>query len=125
MFIRLYDDDERDLYIQLADEMIRLMAEGKLTEGEELPSIRKLAASLNVNVKTVQAAYQKLSDDGFILQRKKATALVSREMFSEATWMSRWQKTFTRFQHECLAQNLSEEEIEQIIKTLLKKGEAL
>lgn len=125
MFIRLYDDDERDLYIQLADEIIRLMAEGSLTAGEELPSIRKLASSLNVNVKTVQAAYQKLADEGFILLRKKATALVSRELFSEATWMNRWQKTFTRFHHECLAQNLSEEEIEETIKTLLKKGETL
>lgn len=76
MFIRLYDDDERDLYIQLADEMIRLMAEGALKNGDELPSIRRLASSLQVNTKTVQAAYQKLADEGFILQRKKQRPLL-------------------------------------------------
>lgn len=75
MLIRLYDDDKRDLYIQLADEMIRLMAEGQLQVGDELPSIRKLAGSLQVNTKTVQAAYQKLADEGFILLRKKQQLL--------------------------------------------------
>lgn len=121
LFIRLYDNDERDLYIQLADEMIRLMAEGELQEGDELPSIRKLASSLNVNIKTVQSAYQKLADEGFILQRKKATALVSQAHFNEHNWIEHWRKTFTRFQNECKARNLSEDEITQYINRLLRE----
>lgn len=121
MFIRLYDDDERDLYSQLAGEIIRLMAEGKLLEGDELPSIRKLASSLQVNVKTVQAAYQKLADEGFILQRKKATALVSLKQFNEMDWLDRWQKTFTRFQNEAKAQGLSDDKILQMITRLIEK----
>lgn len=121
MFIRLYDHDERDLYIQLADEIMRLMAEQGLKEGDELPSIRKLASTLNVNVKTVQAAYQKLADEGFILQRKKATALVNQDNFDEKNWNERWSKVFTRFQNECKARNLSDDEIAQYITRLLRK----
>lgn len=121
MFIRLYDEDERDLYIQLTDEMVRLMAEGQLKQGDELPSIRKLASSLQVNTKTVQAAYQKLADEGFIVQRKKATALVSQDHFKENDWIGRWEKTFTRFQNECKARGLSDEEITQYINILLQK----
>lgn len=121
MLIRLYDDDERDLYIQLADEIVRLMAEGQLQEGDELPSIRKLASTLQVNMKTVQAAYQRLADEGFILQRKKATALVNQDNFDEDAWFKRWRKIFTRFQHEGKAQGLSDEEISQVITQLLRK----
>ena len=121
MFIRLYDNDERDLYIQLADEMIRLMAEGELQEGDELPSIRKLSSSLQVNIKTVQSAYQKLADEGFILLRKKATALVNQDQFNEQKWTKHWHKTFIRFQNECKARNLSDDEIAQYINRFLRE----
>lgn len=125
MFIRLYDNDERDLYLQLADEMIRLMAEGELKKGDELPSIRKLASSLQINMKTVQAAYQKLADDGFILQRKKATALVSQENFNEENWLKRWENVFTRFQDEGKARGLSDDEISQVITSLIGKEKTI
>lgn len=125
MFIRLYDNDERDLYLQLADEMIRLMAEGELKKGDELPSIRKLASSLQINMKTVQAAYQKLADDGFILQRKKATALVSQENFNEENWLKRWENVFTRFQDEGKARGLSDAEISQVITSLIGKEKTI
>lgn len=124
MLIRLYDDDERDLYIQLADEIVRLIADEQLVEGDELPSIRKLASTLQVNIKTVQAAYQKLADDGFILQRKKATSLVSQDHFNAADWLERWRKVFTRFQYEGKAQGLSDDEISQVITQLLRKENA-
>lgn len=120
MFIRLYDDDERDLYIQLSDEMIRLIAEGQLKNGDELPSIRKLAASLQVNMKTVQAGYQKLADEGFILLRKKATAIVNQDQFNQEAWDTRWNKTFTRFHNECKALHLSDKEITEYIHRLLR-----
>lgn len=121
MIIRLYDEDDRDLYIQLADEIIRLMANKQLNEGDELPSIRKLASSLNVNTKTVQTAYQKLADEGFILLRKKATALVNQQNFNEENWLERWERDFTRFQNEGKARGLSDEEIEKIITRLLRR----
>lgn len=125
MFIRLYDDDERDLYIQLADEMIRLMAEGALKNGDELPSIRRLASSLQVNMKTVQAAYQKLADEGFILQRKKATALVAQNNFNKEDWLARWRKIITRFQNEGKAIRLSDDELSEVITQLLKKENSI
>lgn len=120
MLIRLYDGRRRDLYMQLADEIIRLMAEGELKVGDELPSIRKLASSLQVNTKTVQTAYQKLADEGFILLRKKATAIVSRENFHEENWLERWGENFTLFHNECKARNLSDDEITKYLKQLLK-----
>lgn len=121
MFIRLYDEDERDLYRQLADEIIRLMSEGALQEGDELPSIRKLASQLQVNTKTVQAAYQKLADEGFILLRKKATAIVHQEHFNEQEWLQAWQHTFTRFRHECAARQVSEQDMKKLAQQFLTK----
>lgn len=103
--IKLYENDPRDLYEQLASELIRLISEGKLREGDQLPSIRSLASSLQVNTKTVQAAYQLLADKGFILQRKKARAIV--QISSEADWLHYWTPTIETFASEAKARGFS------------------
>lgn len=121
MLIRLYDDHERDLYMQLADEIIRLIAEGELQTQDELPSIRKLASSLQVNMKTVQAAYQRLAEEGFIVQRKKATAIVAQDNFDKESWLERWQAIVTRFQNEGKAIGLTDDELSAVMIRLLRK----
>lgn len=123
MFIRLYEEDERDLYVQLTDEIIRLMAEGTLKDGDELPSIRSLASSLQVNVKTVQASYQKLADEGYIVQRKKARAVVDRSHFDQAAWEAKWRRLLRQFQHECRATGQSEHDTLQRLQRDVQKEE--
>lgn len=97
------------------------MAEDALQEGDELPSIRKLSSQLQVNTKTVQAAYQKLADEGFILLRKKATAVVHRKHFNEQAWLQGWHNIFTRFQYECAARHVSEQDMLELVQQFLKK----
>ena len=54
------------IYRQIADQVRRLAANGRLREGEFLPSVRQVASELEVNPMTVSKAYSLLERDGVV-----------------------------------------------------------
>ena len=59
--------DSRPIYTQIADNFRAQIRAGVLKEGEKLPSVRELAASLAINPNTIQRAYQELENEGWIV----------------------------------------------------------
>lgn len=58
--------DKRPLNEQVADKIMNLIAQGGLSPGERLPSVRNLAVDLSVNPNTIQRAYAALEEKGYI-----------------------------------------------------------
>ena len=56
----------KPIYEQISDQIKALIIGGELQSGEALPSIRSMARSLHISVLTVQKAYDKLQEEGFI-----------------------------------------------------------
>ena len=56
----------KPIYEQVSDQIKVLIMSGELQAGEAIPSIRSMARSLHISVLTVQKAYDKLQEDGFI-----------------------------------------------------------
>lgn len=56
----------KPIYEQISDQIKALIISGDLQAGEALPSIRSMARSLHISVLTVQKAYDKLQEEGFI-----------------------------------------------------------
>lgn len=56
----------KPIYEQISDQIKVLIMSGELQAGEAIPSIRSMAKSLHISVLTVQKAYDKLQEDGFI-----------------------------------------------------------
>jgi len=54
-----------------------LIAGGQFPEGRPLPPVRQLAADLGVNLNTVAAAYRDLQNEGLILVKHGARAVVA------------------------------------------------
>ena len=54
------------VYEQVADQIRRLVASGRLNPGTSLPSVRQLASDLGVNLNTVARAYRVLEGEGFL-----------------------------------------------------------
>lgn len=54
------------IYQQIADQIKTMILEGKLREGEALPSMRILATELRISFMTTKRAYEELERDGFI-----------------------------------------------------------
>jgi len=66
MLLSIDEKDERPLYRQLVAQVKQQVAAGTLGPGEDLPSVREVAADLGVNLHTVRHAYQVLRDQGVI-----------------------------------------------------------
>ena len=54
------------IYDQVTKQIKAQIISGDLTEGEALPSIRKLAKDLQISVITTKRAYEELEKEGFI-----------------------------------------------------------
>lgn len=67
-------DSSVPIYIQIEDSIHTLIAAGQIQPGEQLPTIRELAADIRVNLNTVARAYFELDREGVIsTQRGKGT----------------------------------------------------
>src|SRR5690606_20065337 len=62
--------DRRPMYLQLVEQIRRRIAVGDWLPGQEIPSIRALAASTRVSVITVKRAFLELERAGLIVTRQ-------------------------------------------------------
>ena len=66
MNIQLDFRSGQPIYLQIVDQVRRLVAAGELQQGDQLPTVRQLATELRVNFNTVARAYRLLDDAGVI-----------------------------------------------------------
>ncbi|MGD8760462.1 MAG: GntR family transcriptional regulator, partial [Anaerolineales bacterium] len=64
MFIELDFRSHIPIYVQIMERIKHLMATGMLGPGDQLPTVRQLAADLRVNFNTVARAYRLLDEAG-------------------------------------------------------------
>lgn len=62
--------DEQPIYRQVRDRVVAMILEHAVAEGEALPSVRTVAAEYKINHLTVLKAYQELSDEGLVENRR-------------------------------------------------------
>ena len=67
--INISQRDARPMYLQIMEQIRARIAAGDWPPGKELPSIRALAAGLNVSVITIKRAYLDLETEGVIVTR--------------------------------------------------------
>jgi len=67
--INISQTDARPMYLQILEQIRARVAAGDWPPGKELPSIRALAAALNVSVITIKRAYLDLESEGVIVTR--------------------------------------------------------
>ena len=71
--------DPRPLYAQLKERLRREILSGALQAGEQLPSVRELAASLAINPNTIRRAYLELETEGYVCTVQGKGSFVSLE----------------------------------------------
>ncbi len=94
---------EEPLYLQIARQVERLVAEGQLKTGDQLPTVRELATDLRINFNTVGRAYRVLDESRLIsTQRGRGTYIW--EEPTEATLRLLRQKSLEELAQNYLAQ---------------------
>lgn len=76
LLIRLNEVNPLPKYMQIVEQVRTFAAEGKLTPGMQLPSVRQLASDLGINVNTVLTAYHALETEEIILLRHGSRAVI-------------------------------------------------
>ncbi len=81
-FLQVDKQEQSLLYEQLYKRVIAAIESGDLVHGDKLPSIRTLAADLNVSRTTVETAYDQLCAEGYINNKPKKGFFVEAEIHS-------------------------------------------
>ncbi|MCX6029026.1 MAG: GntR family transcriptional regulator [Chloroflexi bacterium] len=66
MQISLDFQSKAPIYTQIVEQVKGLVAAGVLAPGDQLPTVREVAADLRINFNTVARAYRLLHDEGII-----------------------------------------------------------
>jgi GntR family transcriptional regulator len=62
--------EDRPVYLRLRDTIAAMILEGRVADGDPLPSVRSLAAEHGANPLTVAKAYQTFQDEGLVVVRR-------------------------------------------------------
>lgn len=77
MIIKLNLSSPIPIYQQLKERIIEGIATGELKPNEELPSVRRLAGDLSINLHTVNKTYTQLKNEGFISIHRSRGAIIN------------------------------------------------
>ncbi|MCH4894687.1 MULTISPECIES: GntR family transcriptional regulator [unclassified Sphingomonas] len=92
-----YEDDESPVYLRLRSTIVAAILRGEFGAGDQLPSVRALAAEHGANPLTVAKAYQRFQDEGYVEVRRGVGMFVldgaverlraaERKYFLESRW---------------------------------------
>ena len=108
MIIQIEHNSPVPIYEQLILEIERMIKSGALKENDSLPSIRQLAAQLDVAINTVARAYQELERRGVIISNGRKGTFVKHTRTTESNM-----RDFKEMIIELIKQGLDKKEIEQ------------
>ena len=117
MMINVDLTDHVPIYIQLMNQIKHMIATGELKPGDQLPTVRQLAADLRINFNTVARAYRLLDEENIIsTQHGRGTYILEPSSEEESRRMRR--KDMVRLMHHFLndaeALGFSPEEVRDI-----------
>ncbi len=76
MIIRIDFNSDEAYYIQLCNQIIYGIANDKIRDGDNLPSVRQMADNIGINMHTVNKAYTLLKQEGYLkVDRRKGTII--------------------------------------------------
>ena len=67
------------VYRQIMDQVLAALASGRLSEGDQLPTVRQLAVDLSINPNTVIRAYRELEIRGFLNTHQGTGTFISNQ----------------------------------------------
>lgn len=78
MLLSINENDPRPVYVQIVNQVKEQIQKGSLKPGDELPSVRELAASIGINMHTARRAYGVLRDQKLVVFRLGQQAKVAK-----------------------------------------------
>lgn len=77
MQITIEEDSGIPIWLQLRNRLIYLITSGAFQAGDKLPTVRELAAQVQINYNTVAKVYRDVERDGYIVSKRGRGTFVS------------------------------------------------
>ena len=108
-----FNSDEA-LYVQLQNQIIVGIAMNTIQEGDTLPSVRRLAETIGINMHTVNKAYSILKQEGFIQLDKRRGAVIALDA-DEARALLEMEAQLKILLAKGCCKNISREEVHALV----------
>ena len=118
MVLEIDFNSDEAIYMQLRNQIILAIATDEIKEGDSLPSVRRMADNVGVNMHTVNKAYSVLKQEGFIKLDRRKGAVVAVDMDklqAEADLCQDLRIIIAK----ALCKNISPEEIHNIVDSIM------
>ncbi|MGI6070306.1 MAG: GntR family transcriptional regulator [Blautia sp.] len=122
MLIEIDFNSEEAIYMQLTNQIIRLIATSGLQEGDALPSVRQLALDVGINMHTVNKAYSVLRQEGFVSIDRRRGAVISIDVDKIKALQEMKEDLRTVLARGC-CKNISKEEVHNLIDEVFQDFE--
>ena len=76
MIWELNPDSPVPLYLQIRNQVVLAIAEGRLRPGEKLPTVRAFSDESGINTMTISKAYQLLKSEGYVQTDRRSGTVV-------------------------------------------------
>ncbi len=117
MFIEIDFNSDEAIYMQLRNRIIMGIATSEIREGDSLPSVRRLADNIGINMHTVNKAYTVLKQEGIIRLDKRRGAVIALDINKlQALEDMRRELRIILAKGRC--KNITKEEVHELVEEL-------
>lgn len=123
--ILLSNQSELPIYAQIKEQIKEQILNGEISEGEVLPSIRRLAKEIGVSVITTTRAYNDLEEEGYIasMQGKGSVVLSKENKLLKEKYLMRIEQGLSTAVETAKRIDMKEQELQDLISELWKGRE--
>lgn len=123
MHIHINHHSGEPIYRQMVEAIKLRITNGELAEGTRLPSIREMAAQLEINARTVSRAYEVLDKEGLVVLQQGRGVFVTSPQATVPTKQRRplLMEQIRRLLAEATRMGASREEVLQIMQNAMKE----
>lgn len=123
MIFRLNHSSGIPLYLQLMEQVKHAVETGALRDGDQLPTIRKLAEDLLMNPNTVVRAYRELEHEGVLELKHGSGAFIKESAAGRTLLIGKAQTILQSTVERLMSLGLTEEELRRVFENELAQAE--
>ena len=121
MLIEIDFNSQEAIYVQLRNQIVMLIAQDRLHDGDSLPSVRNMATQLGVNMHTVNKAYAMLRQEGYLKLDRRSGAVISVEIMDKKNEMMKINDYMQMIVAQAICKEISKDEMLRIVDEMYDK----
>lgn len=119
MLIEIEFNSKVPIYLQIRNKIVEAIAKGQIKDGDSLPSVRQMSGMIDVNLHTINKAYNLLKSEGYLQVDKRVGVIV--KINKPNNFIDEFNEKINLILAEGKVMGLKEEEIIKVVKEKYNK----